>query len=82
MAEIHDFNRNQYLLNAGGNGNRIDNSEKKSMDNMIARHRQMKVYTVIAILIFIAAVVIGTYIHWKRMVYTTYQVIQQTQWTK
>jgi hypothetical protein len=81
MAEIRDFNRNQYLLNAGKN-NKIDNRDDKSLNNRLARHRQMKIYTAIAIIAVVAAVVFGMYIHWKRQVYTSYQVIQQTQWSK
>lgn len=85
MAEIKDFNRNQYLLKGGKN--KSDESaepdrDKKSMDNMLARHRQIKFYTVLAILIVIAAVAFGTYISWKNKVYTDYEVIQQSEWIR
>lgn len=85
MAEIKDFNRNQYLLKGGKN--KSDESaepdrDKKSMDNMLARHRQIKFYTVLAILIVLAAVAFGTYISWKNKVYTDYEVIQQSEWIR
>jgi hypothetical protein len=52
------------------------------MDNMIARHKRIKVYTVIAIIIAVAVAALIAFIHWKLMVYTSYSVISQTQWTK
>lgn len=85
MAEIKDFNRNQYLLKGGKNQadeSAGTNRDKKSMDNMLARHRQMKLYTVLATLVVIAAAVLGAYINWKNKVYTGYEVIQQSEWTR
>lgn len=85
MAEIKDFNRNQYLLKGGKS--KSDESvetdrDKKSMDNMLARHRQIKLYTVLAVLLVIAAAAFGSYISWKNKVYTNYEVIQQNEWTR
>jgi hypothetical protein len=85
MAEIRDFNRNQYLLKGGKNktAEKEENDrDKKTMDNMLARHRQMKVYTVLAVIAAVAACIVGAYIHWKNMVYTSYEVIQQNEWSK
>ncbi len=45
MAEIKDFNRNQYLLKGGkdkNNKEKESDSDKKSMDNTLARYRQVK----------------------------------------
>lgn len=87
MAEIRDFNRNQYLLKGGKHkteesGDEDDDRRKKSMDSMLARHRQLKLYTVLAILALAAAIVLGFYIHWKNEEYVTYEVIQQNEWTR
>jgi hypothetical protein len=83
MAEIRDFNRNKYLLNDGKKNNeKINAHVDKSLDNVLARHRQIKLYTVIAVLAVAAVIAIGAYIHWKRLVYTDYQVVQQSEWTR
>lgn len=85
MAEIRDFNRNQYLLKGGRH--KIGKTEgadrdKKSMDNQLARHRQIKFYIVLGVLVFAAAVVFVLYLHWKSMEYTDYVVVQQTEWIR
>jgi hypothetical protein len=49
---------------------------------MLARHRQLKIYSVLGMLALVAVVLVGLYIHWKTMVYTDYEVIQQNDWTK
>ncbi len=96
MAEIRDFNRNQYLLKGGKNKKGKDNKEKnkennkekeidraqKSMDSMLARHRQLKLYTVLAFLGLAAAVAIGSYIQWKNKVYISYGIIQENEWVR
>ncbi|MDE7274997.1 MAG: hypothetical protein K2N95_18460 [Lachnospiraceae bacterium] len=85
MAEIRDFNRNQYLLKGGVDKKSKDKKndrEKKSMDSMLARHRQVKLYTVLAILALVAVVAAGTYISWKNKVYIDYEVIQQSEWVR
>jgi hypothetical protein len=84
MAQIRDFNnkRNQYLLNAGSNNPKIDESEKKSWDTRIARYRQLKFYSFLAVVVVAALIAVAVYIHWKQMTYTSYTVIQQTQWSK
>ena len=85
MAEIRDFNRNQYLLKGGRekkSGEKENDSEKKSMDNMLARHRQIKLYSVLAVLALVAVVAAGSYITWKNKVYIGYQVIQQSEWVR
>lgn len=85
MAEIRDFNRNQYLLKGGKNKshkNTGPDRDKKTMDSKLARHRQMKFYTVLAVLIVIAAMAVGTYIRWRNMLYTDYEVIQQNEWIR
>lgn len=88
MAEIRDFNRSQYLLKGGKNkkvkeketaNNKIKN---KSMDNMLARHRQIKLYTVLAILGFAAIVALSSYISWKHKVYVGYDVIRESEWVR
>lgn len=86
MAEIKDFKRNQYLLkgtknNAGTNGAE-GNHEKKSFDSMVARHRQLKIYTVIGILALAGIFLIGAYFHWKSIIYTDYEVQQQSSWVR
>jgi hypothetical protein len=42
----------------------------------------MKLYTLIAIIAVVILIIIGSYIHWKRLVYTDYQVVQQSDWTR
>lgn len=85
MAEIKDFNRNQYLLKGGKT--RSDSSkdagrDKKSMDNKLARHRQIKLYTVLGVLAAAAAAAAITYFRWKNIIYTDYEVIQQNEWIR
>lgn len=85
MAEIKDFNRTQYLLKGGKNKaqkKKLNDSEQKSMDSMLARHRQIKLYTVLAILALAAVVAAGSYISWKNKVYIGYEVIQQSEWVR
>jgi len=85
MAEIRDFNRNQYLLKGGkrkASQTEESDKENKSLDSMLARHRQMKLYTVLFVLAAIAAVIAVLYIHWKNKEYTAYTVMQQTEWTR
>lgn len=85
MAEIKDFNRNQYLLKGGKakKGKEKENdSDKKSMDNMLARHRQVKLYAVLAVLAIVAVVAAGSYINWINKVYIDYEVIQQSEWVR
>ncbi len=68
MAEIKDFNRNQYLLKGGKDNNNNDkgnDSEKKSMDSVLARYRQVKLYSVLTILALAAVVVVASYINIK-----------------
>ena len=82
MAEIRDFNRNQYLLKGGKEKKGKDkdqenDSDKKSLDNMLARHRQIRLYTILVVLALLAAVAAGSYITWKNKIYIGYQVIQQ-----
>ena len=85
MAEIRDFNRNQYLLKGGkskAQENKENDRDKKTMDNKLARHRQMKVYTVLAILAVVVAAVVGSYISWKNKLYVDYEVIRQSEWVR
>lgn len=84
MAEIKDFNRNKYLLDSGKKKKKgeADDEKKKSMDSMLARHRHVKIYTVLIVLALISLLVLGLYINWKSMVYVDYEVIQQTEWKK
>jgi len=85
MAEIKDFNRNQYLLKGGKEkkGKEKENdSDKKTMDNMLARHRQVKLYSVLAVFALAAVVAAGSYINWKNKVYIDYEVIQQSEWIR
>lgn len=84
MAEIKDFNRNKFLLKGGDNKNKkeADDKEQKSMDHMLARHRHVKIYTVLITLAVLAALTLALYLNWKSKVYIDYEVVQQTQWTK
>lgn len=85
MAEIKDFNRNQYLLKGGKddkNKEKVNDSEKKTMDNMLARHRQVKLYSVLLILALVAVITVGSYINYKNKVYISYEVIQQSEWIR
>jgi len=85
MAEIRDFNRNQYLLKGGKdkkNKDKENNSNKKSMDNMLARYRQIKLYMGLAILALGVVIAVGSYINWKNKVYVDYEVIQQSEWIR
>ncbi|MDE6918130.1 MAG: hypothetical protein K2P39_15200, partial [Lachnospiraceae bacterium] len=85
MAEIRDFNRNQFLLKGGKDRQSNDkdsDSGKKSMDNMLARHRQIKLYTALGVLALVVVVAIGSYITWINKVYIGYDVIQQNEWVR
>ena len=92
MAEIRDFNRNQYLLKGGKNKKGKDYKEKnieknnnrdqKTMDSMLARHRQLKLYTVLAFAAVAAVIAIGAYIQWKSKVYVGYGVVQENEWIR
>lgn len=85
MAEIRDFNRNQFLLKGGKDRQSQDkdsDSGKKSMDNMLARHRQIKLYTALGVLALVVVVAIGSYITWINKVYIGYDVIQQNEWVR
>ena len=85
MAEIRDFNRNQYLLKAGKNKSEKKEEtdhDKESMHNMLARHRQLKLYTVLLVLAAIAVLAVISYTGWKNKVYTDYEIIQQNTWER
>lgn len=85
MAEIKDFNRNQYLLKAGKNKSEKKDEtdrDKASMNSMLARHRQLKLYTVLFVLAAVAVVAAISYIGWKNKVYTDYEIIQQNVWER
>lgn len=85
MAEIKDFNRNQYLLKAGKNKSEKKDEtdrDKDSMNSMLARHRQLKLYTVLFVLAAVAVVAVISYIGWKNKVYTDYEIIQQNVWER
>lgn len=85
MAEIKDFNRNQYLLKGGKDNNNNDkgnDSEKKSMDSVLARYRQVKLYSVLTILALAAVVVVASCINYKNKLYIDYEVIQQSEWVR
>lgn len=81
MAEIKDFNRNQYLLKGGKkkSDDKNNESDKKTLDNKLARYRQMKFYVALAVFAVAAAAVIGSYISWKNKLYIDYEVIQQSE---
>lgn len=85
MAEIRDFNRNQYLLKGGRHKTKkTEESDKntKSMNSKLARYRQMKLYTALAIVAVVAAILFGAYIYWKNIEYAGYEIIQQNEWTR
>ncbi|MBQ2257084.1 MAG: hypothetical protein II247_00210 [Lachnospiraceae bacterium] len=85
MAEIKDFNRDQYLLKAGKNKSEKKDEtdrDKDSMSSMLARHRQLKLYTVLFVLAAVAVVAVISYIGWKNKVYTDYEIIQQNVWER
>ena len=85
MAEIKDFNRDQYLLKAGKNKSEKKDEtdrDKDSMSSMLARHSQLKLYTVLFVLAAVAVVAVISYIGWKNKVYTDYEIIQQNVWER
>ncbi|MCM1182216.1 MAG: DUF5711 family protein [Roseburia sp.] len=91
MAEIRNFNRNQYLLKGSKSTESAYDDEderdsqsrdRKSLNSMLARHRQIKLYTVLGILAIIAVVALCLYFNWKNMVYSDYEVVQQNDWTR
>lgn len=84
MAEIKDFNKNHFLLKREVSKEQKDltDKEQKSMDHMLARHRHVKIYTVLITLAVSAALALALYLNWKSKVYIDYEVMQQTQWTK
>lgn len=86
MAEIKNFNRNQYLLKGSKHTNSAydddDEKENKSLNSMLARHRQIKLYTVLGILVAIIVAALCLYFNWKNTVYTDYEVVQQNEWVR
>lgn len=84
MAEIKDFNKNHFLLKREVSKEQKDltDKEQKSMDHMLARHRHVKIYTVLITLAVSAALALALCLNWKSKVYIDYEVMQQTQWTK
>lgn len=84
MAEIKDFNKNHFLLKREVSKEQKDltDKEQKSMDHMLARHRHVKIYTVLITLAVLAALALALYLNWKSKVYIDYEVVQQTEWTK
>ena len=52
------------------------------MDNMLARHRQIKLYMVLAILGFVAIIALSSYISWKHKVYIGYNVTRESEWIR
>ncbi len=85
MAEIKDFKRNQYLLKGIDKKTNADDGDgyrSKSADSLVARHRQLKIYTAISIVALAGAFLIGAYFHWKNIVYTDYEVQQQVNWVR
>lgn len=86
MAEIRDFNRNQYLLKDKNKKSNVvttdDPNDKRSAENMLARHRQIKRNTVIFLVIIIGIIFACSYFQWKNTVYTYYEVIQQSDWER
>ena len=49
---------------------------------MIARHRHVKIYTILIIAAVLAAVIFALYLNWKHKVYVDYEIVQVTEWTK
>lgn len=89
MAEIKDFNRNHFLLKGAQkdklmseDNEKADDKAQKSMDSMIARHRHVKIYTILIIAAVLAAVIFALYLNWKHKVYVDYEIVQVTEWTK
>lgn len=85
MAEIRDFNRNKYLLKDkkhSAKKTEENDKDKKSMNSKLARYRQMKLYTVLAVAAVASAILFGVYIYWKNIEYAGYEVIQQNEWTR
>ncbi len=89
MAEIKDFNRNHFLLKGAQkdklmseDNEKADDKSQKSMDSMIARHRHVKIYTILIIAAVLAAVIFALYLNWKHKVYVDYEIVQVTEWTK
>ncbi len=85
MAEIKDFKRNKYLLKGIDNKTNADGGDEhynKSSDSLVARHRQLKIYTALGIVALAGVFLIGAYFHWKNIVYTDYEVQQQVNWAR
>lgn len=89
MAEIKDFNRNHFLLKGAQkdklmseDNEKADDKAQKSMDSMIARHRHVKIYTILIIAAVLAAAIFALYLNWKHKVYVDYEIVQVTEWTK
>lgn len=85
MAEIKDFNRNQYLLKDKNKKNNMaigSNKDNKSSESKLARHRQLKIYTILAIIVSVAVCAMFAYIHWKNIMYTQYEIIHENEWIR
>ena len=87
MAEIKEFSKHRFL--AKKDKDRDKDKEKKaedknqrSIDHMLARHRRIKIYTVLIAIAVLAVLTFVFYLNWKSKVYVDYEVVQQTEWTK
>ena len=87
MAEIKEFSKHRFL--AKKDKDRDKDKEKKaedknqrSIDHMLARHRRIKIYTVLIAIAVLAVLTFVFYLNWKSKIYVDYEVVQQTEWTK
>lgn len=87
MAEIKEFNKHQFLAKKDKDRDKVkekkaEDKNQRSIDHMLARHRRIKIYTVLIAAAVLAVVIFALYLNWKSKVYVDYEVVQQTEWTK
>lgn len=83
MAEIKEFNKHQFLAKKDKDKEKkAEDKNQRSIDHMLARHRRIKIYTVLIAAAVLAVVIFALYLNWKSKVYVDYEVVQQTEWTK
>lgn len=79
MANIKEFNRKQ--LRVKREEPEVER-DKQKLQNKINRHRMLNFYKFCFAGIVIVGIAVFCYIEWKNLVYTSYEVMQQNEWTK
>lgn len=84
MAEIKNFNRNQFLIKnkKTETNNKMKQEDSVMLDSMIKRHKTLRIYRICAIVAAIGIIAVIIYFRWINMEYTDYIVKQEYDWTR